>query len=80
MGLLKEILMNLREHIITEGYARVFDVADRKALFTVATELKNEGHAVVLEESSIDGRVTSATAHHYRTCIVCYQERNGVHQ
>lgn len=61
----------MRRQLIEEGFIRVFYENERKALQELVNKLKGEGHAVVCDEVFMDGKVTSMSAHHYKTCEAC---------
>lgn len=61
----------MREQLLKEGFVRVFEPNARRALIELANKLKKEGHAIVSSEVEMNGRVTSAEAHHYKTCVKC---------
>jgi len=61
----------MKRQLLEEGFVRVFDESSRVALRDLCIKLKNEGHAVTWAQTQEGSRITSAEAHHYRTCTIC---------
>ena len=66
----------MREKLLSDGYIRVFEDNAQRALLDLAFKLKQEGHAIVVDDVIAGDRLTSVTAHHYRTCSVCYPKES----
>lgn len=64
------------ERLLRHPHVKEIDPEKYQALEADVVALRTAGHAVAFEETVVDGRITSMTAHHYRTCEACKTSKN----